>query len=76
MLLDNRAFTREKLTKNRDSFYPANQLHNSSKVGQLAKSNGQLCRATKLSEKIGQLCCMSDIGLRVVYGARGVSLVR
>ena len=36
----------------------------SSKVGQLAKSDRQLnCRPTKLSDKVAQLCCVSDIGL-------------
>ena len=38
----------------------------SSEVGQLAKSNRQLCRATKLSEKVAQLCCVSDVGLDVI----------
>jgi len=33
------------------------------KFGQLAKSDRQLCRPTKLSDKVAQLCCVSDIGL-------------
>ena len=36
-------------------------MRNSSKVGQLAKSDGH---ATKLSDKVAQVCCVSDIGLR------------
>jgi len=39
-------------------------LRDSSKVRQLAKSDRQLCRATKLRDKVAQLCCVSDIGLR------------
>ena len=34
-----------------------------SKAGQLAKSDRQLCRPTKLSDKVAQLCCVTDIGL-------------
>ena len=28
-------------------------------------SDRQLCRATKLHDKVAQLCCVSDMGLRL-----------
>jgi len=42
-------------------------LRDSSKVGQLAKSDRQLRRPTKLSDKVAQLCCVSDIGLSLCF---------
>jgi len=46
------------------------------KIGQLAKSNRQLCLPTKWRENVAQLCCVSDIGLgftrRVRSGEAGL----
>ena len=38
-------------------------MRDSAKVGQLAKSDRQLCHPTKLTDKVAQLCCVSDVGL-------------
>jgi len=40
-------------------------LLNSTKVGKLAMSDRQLCRATKFRDKVAQLWCVSDMGLMV-----------
>ena len=54
------------------------QLLTSHKTNSLDRNrlcSRQLCRATKLSEKVDQLCCMSDIGLRLTGNFSWLELI-
>ena len=56
----------EKSAKNIDGFCLAILLLDSSKVGQLAMWDRQLCCTTLLLNKVAQLCCVSDIGIKLL----------